>query len=297
MRTTLLFLAALVAAGALVGWYITAPDPLPAAEIDGLNGDPAHGAALFTQAGCASCHLAPGDEGPIMSGGMAFETEFGTLYAPNISTSSQGIGDWSDAEIVNAVTRGVAPWGGHFYPALPYTSYENAELQDIVDIVAHMRTLPGSDVASLPHEMSFPFNIRRSLGVWKMLYADRGWVLEDPASPQVERGRYLVEALFHCGQCHTPRTPLGGMDRENWLQGAENPNGDGRIPGIAPGQIGWSDADLAAYLKTGLTPDFDSAGGHMAAVIRNLGTLPNEDIEAIVSYLRTIPAPEGTDAG
>lgn len=301
MRTTLLSLAALVAAGALAGWYVTAPDPLLAARIDGLTGDAARGAPLFIQAGCASCHLAPGaeegDEGPVMSGGMAFETEFGTLYAPNISTSSQGVGDWSDAEIVNAVVRGVAPWGGHYYPALPYTSYENAELQDIADIVAHMRTLPGSDVASLPHDMSFPFNIRRSLGVWKMLYADRGWVLEDPASPEVERGRYLVEALFHCGQCHTPRTALGGMDRGKWLQGAENPNGDGRIPGIASGQTGWSDADLAAYLKTGLTPEFDSAGGHMAIVIRNLSTLPDEDIQAIVSYLRAVPAPEGTDAG
>lgn len=301
MRTTLLSLAALVAAGAIVGWVITAPDPLPAAEIESLTGDPERGAALFVQAGCVSCHLAPGaeegDAAPVLAGGMAFETAFGTFHAPNISPSSQGVGDWSDADVVNAVARGVTPWGGHYYPALPYTSYENAELQDLVDIVAHMRTLPETDAASLPHDLGFPFNIRRTLGAWKILYADRGWVIEAPASEEIERGRYLVEALFHCGQCHTPRTALGGMDRDHWLQGGENPDGEGRIPGIAPGQIGWSDADLAAYLKTGLTPEFDSAGGQMAEVVRRLGTLPDEDIRAIVSYLRAVPAAEDTDAG
>ena len=296
MRPALLSLAALVAAGALGAWVLTAPDPLPASEIDGLTGEPDRGAALFTQAGCASCHVAPdvteGDGAPVLAGGMPFETQYGVFHAPNISPSSQGIGDWSDADVVNAVARGVSPSGGHYYPALPYTSYENAELQDLVDIVAHLRTLPGSDAASLPHDLSFPFNIRRTLGAWKFLYAGRGWVLEDPASPELERGQYLVEALFHCGECHTPRTALGGMDRGRWLQGAESPDGDGRIPGIAPGQIGWSDADLASYLKTGLTPDFDSAGGQMAAVVRDLSTLPDEDIEAIVSYLRAVPAAE-----
>lgn len=299
MRPALLSLAALVAAGALAAWVLTAPDPLPAAEIDGLTGDPERGAALFVQAGCASCHLAPGteDEGaPILAGGMAFETQYGTFHAPNISPSPEGVGNWSDAEVLNAVARGVSPTGNHYYPALPYTSYENAELQDLVDIVSHLRTLPGSDAASLPHDLSFPFNIRRTLGGWKLLYADRGWMLDDPASAEAERGRYLVEALFHCGECHTPRTMLGGMDRSRWLRGGENPDGEGRIPGIAPGQIGWSDADLAAYLRTGLTPDFDSAGGQMAEVVRRLGTLPDEDIEAIVAYLRAVPAAE-QDAG
>ncbi|WP_375262925.1 c-type cytochrome [Palleronia sp.] len=298
MRPTLLFLAALVAAGAVVAWFVTAPNPLPAAEVEGLEGDAERGAALFTQAGCASCHVASGvsegDGAPVLAGGMAFETRYGTFHAPNISPSSQGIGDWSDTDLVNAIARGISPSGSHYYPALPYTSYENAELQDLVDIVAHLRTLPESDAASLPHDLSFPFNIRRTLGGWKMLYANRGWVMDEPASAEVERGRYLVEALFHCGQCHTPRTALGGMDRDRWLQGAPNPDGQGRIPGITPGQIGWSDADLAAYLKTGLTPDFDSAGGQMAAVVRHLNTLPGEDIAAIVAYLRAVPAAEET---
>lgn len=292
MRLFGLALAVLIAAGALAGWWITAPRPL---DTGGLTGDAERGAALFTQAGCASCHTAPkADEAdaPVLSGGQAFQTEFGTLYAPNISPGPEGTGDWSIDDVVVALASGVAPGGTHIYPALPYTSYENAELQDLADIAAHLATLPVSDTPSQPNELSFPFNIRRSLGAWKRLYAGRGWVLTDPASPEIERGRYLSEALFHCGECHTPRTVLGGMDRSAWMQGAPNPNGKGKIPGIAPDQLDWSDTDVAAYLKTGLTPDYDSAGGHMAAVVRNLATLSDGDIEAIVAYLRAIPDAE-----
>jgi len=289
MRLFGLALAALAAAGALAGWWITEPRPVDAG---GLTGDADRGAALFTLAGCASCHIAPdADETdpPVLSGGQAFETEFGTLYAPNISPGPEGTGGWSTNDVVAALASGVGRGGYHIYPALPYTSYENAELQDLSDIAAHLETLPVSDTPSRPNELSFPFNIRRTLGVWKRLYAGRGWVLTDPASPEIERGRYLAEAIAHCGQCHTPRTALGGMDRSAWLQGAPNPSGKGKIPGIAPNQLDWSDTDVAAYLKTGLTPDYDSAGGKMAAVVRNLSTLPDGDIDAIVAYLRAIP--------
>ncbi len=297
MRGLLLSLAVLAAAGCGAAWWLTRPQPIEAAAIRGMTGDAARGGDLFTVAGCASCHVAPdaeeGEGDPVLAGGQAFETQFGTFHAPNISSGPAGIGEWSDAELVSAMARGVAAGGAHLYPALPYTSYENADLQDLVDIAAHLRTLPGSDAASRPNELSFPYNIRRGLGAWKRIYAGRGWVLQDPADPGIARGRYLVEALAHCGQCHTPRTALGGMDRDRWLQGAENPDGDGRIPGIAPGQLDWSDGDIAAYLTTGLTPDYDSAGGNMVSVIENLSTLPDADIEAIVAYLRAIPAADG----
>lgn len=296
MRPILLSLAAFVAAGIVAAWWLTRPQPLEAASLEGLNGDAESGAALFTQAGCASCHIAPDaketEEAPVLSGGQAFATQFGTFHAPNISPGPEGVGTWSDAALVSAMARGVSAEGAHLYPALPYTSYENAELQDLMDIAAYIRTLPVSDAPSQPNELSFPFNIRRTLGAWKLLYAGRGWVMEDPGSDELTRGRYLVEALVHCGQCHTPRTRLGGMDRDRWLQGAPNPDGDGRIPGIAPGQLDWSDDDIAAYLKTGLTPEYDSAGGQMVAVIAHLGTLTDSDIRAIVAYLNEIPPAE-----
>lgn len=296
MRTILLFVAGLVLAGAAAAWWVTVPRPLEAAAFDGMTGDANRGAALFTQAGCASCHVAPdaakGEGAPVLSGGQAFKTAYGTFYAPNISAGPEGIGDWSDSDVVSALARGVSATGTHLYPALPYTSYENAELQDLLDISAHLRTLPVSELASKPHDLAFPFGLRRSLGAWKLLYASRGWVLDSPADDKVARGRYLAEALFHCGQCHTPRTALGGMDRDKWLQGAPNPNGKGRVPGIAPGQLDWSDADVVAFLTTGLTPDYDSAGGHMVAVIDHVATLPDADVDALVAYLRAVPPAE-----
>ena len=293
MRRAFLAVGALAVVAGGAAWWLTSPDPVSAAALQGITGDAERGAALFTQAGCASCHLAPEaeeDGPPMLAGGMAFETQFGTFYAPNISPGQEGVGGWSEADLVNAMAAGISPSGAHYYPALPYTSYQNADPQDLADIAAHLMTLPVADTPSRPHDLSFPFNIRRSLGFWKLLYADRGWVMEAPDTPELERGRYLVEALFHCGQCHTTRTALGGMEFDAWLQGAQNPNGDGRIPGIAPGQLDCSDADIAAYLRTGLTPDYDSVGGHMAAVVRNLATLPDEDIAAIVAYLGAIPA-------
>ena len=296
MRPVLIALAALVVAGAAAAWWLTRPEPLAAETLAGLSGDAERGAMLFTQAGCASCHVAPdapeGNGPPVLAGGQVFETAFGTFYAPNISPGPEGVGGWSDTELARAMAKGVGRDGAHLYPAFPYTSYENAAPQDLLDIVAYLRTLPVSDTASVPHELPFPFNIRRALGVWKLLNANRGWVLEEPKSDMVERGRYLVEALYHCGQCHTPRGPLGGLDRERWLQGGENPDGSGRILGIAPGQLDWSDRDVAAYLNTGLTPDYDSAGGQMVEVIENISVLPDDDVAAIVAYLRAIPAAE-----
>lgn len=283
-----------MAAGVLLGWWVTRPHPVEAAALQGMEGDAARGAALFQVAGCASCHVAPdtetGEGPPLLAGGQAFPTRFGTFRAPNISPGLAGIGNWSDADLVAAMARGVSAGGTHLYPALPYTSYENAEWQDLLDIAAHLRSLPVSDAASEPHDLVFPYSLRRGLGAWKLLHAGRGWVLRDPGSEEIARGRYLVEALAHCGQCHTPRTALGGMDRSRWLQGAPDPEGDGRIPGIAPGQLDWSRSDIVAYLKTGLTPDYDSAGGKMAAVIDNLAALPETDLEAIAAYLGAIPA-------
>ncbi len=300
MRHVILSLAALFAAGGAAGWWLIRPEPVEAAALEGLEGDAERGKGLFTTAGCASCHIAADaeedDAPPILSGGRAFKTAYGTFHAPNISPGPEGVGAWSDAELISAMARGVGRGGIHLYPALPYTSYENAELGDLLDITAYLRTLPVSETPSEPHDLAFPFNIRRGLGLWKLLYAQRGWVLEDAPDAEVARGRYLAEALVHCGQCHTPRTALGGMDRDRWLQGAANPDGKGRVPGIAPGQLDWSDADLRAYLRTGFTPDYDSVGGQMVAVVRHLGTLPDADLDAIVAYLRAIPAAPAASA-
>jgi mono/diheme cytochrome c family protein len=286
--------AALAVAGGAAGWWLTAPDPLPADHMAGLDGDAAAGEQVFIAAGCASCHTAPGveeaDGPPVLAGGQRFETDFGTFVAPNISTDpAHGIGAWSDLELANAIQRGISPEGAHYYPAFPFTAYARAERQDIADLIAYMRTLPAAATPSPPHEIGFPFNIRRSLGGWKRLYARDDWVVTGELDGQVARGRYLVEALGHCGECHTPRNALGGLERDNWLSGAANPEGEGRIPDITPAGLGWSEPDIAAYLESGFTPAFDTAGGSMVSVIENTSRLPEDDRAAIAAYLVALP--------
>jgi mono/diheme cytochrome c family protein len=279
---------AMVAAAA--GWFVSGPDAIDPARAEGLTGDAAAGKAVFIAAGCASCHAAPDTvpdpDLPILAGGRAFASDFGTFYAPNISSDvSAGLGGWTDADVLNAVMRGVSPQGQHYFPAFPYDAYARADMQDMVDLVAYLRSLPGDPTLSRPHEVAFPFNIRRSVGIWKVMFRSDDWVMADAATPEIERGRYLVEALGHCGECHTPRNALGGLDRGNWLAGAANPSGEGRIPGIAPAALGWSAGEIAYYLETGFTPEFDTAGGEMAEVIRNTSRLSAEDRAAIAAYL------------
>ena len=289
----LLALSCLLAlAGFAVFWVVTKPRPLPAEAFANLSGDATRGETVFWAGGCASCHSgenAEGDARMILAGGRAFATDFGTFYAPNISPSDAGIKDWSVADLGNAMMRGVSPKGQHYYPAFPYTSYVKATPQDVADLHAFMQTLPADDTANRDHDVGFPFSIRRVLGGWKFLFFKEDWVMADLPSPDLERGRYLVEALGHCAECHTERNALGGLNRSKWLAGAAAPHGPGRIPALTPDALDWSDLDIASYLTTGFTPEFDSAGGEMAEVVQNMAHLPKADIEAMVAYLNALP--------
>ena len=271
--------------------FITRPRFAAPNLLDGLVADPARGSVVFAAMGCASCHMAENDSTPdALPGGRQFVSDFGTFIAPNISPDpTYGIGAWSDLEIATAVLHGTSPRGQHLYPAFPYSSYARTTPQDIVDLIGHLRSLPPQAEPNAPHQVGFPFNIRAALGGWKLLFAGSGWVLQGNLTETEQRGRYLVEGLGHCAECHTPRNLLGGLKRSKWLTGATNPSGKGRIPGITLDQLDWSDADVIAYLTTGFTPDFDSVGGSMAEVVDNLSQLPRSDVEAIVAYLRRVP--------
>ncbi|SDX99177.1 cytochrome c [Citreimonas salinaria] len=290
MRLWLTLLPVAIAATG-IAWWLTAPATVDASQIVALDGDATQGEAVFHASGCASCHHAENAENDtVLSGGQGFASGFGTFYAPNISPHPEaGIGDWSVADFAGAVRLGVSPDGAHLYPAFPYAAYGRMTDQDLVDLWAFMQTLPPDETVNRPHEVGFPFNIRAGLGVWKVLYADRGWVLDVP--PELERGRYLVEALGHCGECHTPRNALGALDRSAWMQGAPNPSGSGRIPALTPNSLTWSVEDIAYYLETGFTPDYDSVGGHMAEVVENFSKLPAEDRQAVAAYIKALPAP------
>jgi len=93
----------------------------------------------------------------------------------------------------------------------------------------------------------------------------------------------------------TPRDRLGGLVRERWLAGAPNPEGRGRVPNITPGGktiSEWSAADIAYYLESGFTPEFDTVGGSMVSVQENMSKLSKKDREAIAAYLMALPALE-----
>lgn len=284
----------LVAAAAL--WFVTLPKPLSESDVAGLTGDAVKGEAVFWAAGCASCHMAEDAKDAdqlVLKGGQRFGSDFGTFIAPNISQDPEhGIGDWSLLDLANALKRGVGRKGEHLYPALPYAAYAKMELQDVADLYAFLKTLPADPTPSAAHELGFPFSLRQGIGVWKLLFLSEDWVIRGDLSPSATRGRYIAEALAHCGECHTPRNLLGGLDTARWLGGAPNPSGDGKIPNITPGKLKWSAADIVQYLTTGFTPEFDSVGGHMAHVVENMARLPETDRQAVAEYLLAVPSVE-----
>ena len=297
MRRIAAILGAGLLAAAGLGWFLSAPQPLPAGRIAAAPGDAARGARIFWVGGCASCHAAKGAKGDDrlkLGGGAPLETALGTFQAPNISPGPDGIGGWSLADFANAMQRGISPDGRHYYPAFPYASYARMQPADIADLWAFMRTLP--PVAGQPAEgrIGFPWNIRRGIGLWKRAFLSDAPVVALPAdaSPAARAGQYLVEGPGHCGECHTPRTlsGLGGLDRGRWLAGAAAAEGEGKVPGIAPGRLKWTAAEIADYLETGFTPDYDSVGGTMVAVQANMAMLPDADRAAIAAYLKAVPA-------
>lgn len=275
-------------------YVLSAPRAANVGTFEKLTGNAAAGETVFWAAGCASCHMAPGalgDEQLVLVGGQEFPSNFGTFVAPNISPDkTQGIGGWSVEDFGHAITCGISPAGQHYFPALPYTAYGKMVPQDVVDLKAFMDTLPPSATPSLPHKVGFPFNIRRNIGIWKLMFFSGDYVLQGDLTPKVERGRYIAEALAHCGECHTPRNALGGLDTSRWLGGAPNPSGDGNIPNITPGRLKWSESEIVDYLTTGFTPEFDSVGGHMAHVVENMARLPDADRAAVAAYLKAVPA-------
>ena len=250
-----------------------------------LTGNIENGAYVSDAAGCVSCHMVKGSEDRLsLAGGQSFNTNFGVFYAPNVSMSvTYGIGDWTLDQFATAVRDGVSPEGKHYFPAFPYTDYRKITDQDIVDLWTFWQTLPALETTNRVHDIPFPYSMRRNIGIWKVFYADAAYV-----SQEGTRGAYLVETLGHCAQCHTPRETLGGLDKNRWMMGAPSPDGSSEIPAISPSQLKWSTEEIAEYLFTGFTPEYDVVGSHMAAVVENTSRLTSEDRNAIAAYLKNL---------
>jgi len=295
-----IFVVALFGAGIVslgIFWWLTIAAVIPEAALPAWKPDPANGLTVFNAAGCASCHAVPGQpDRTKLGGGLAIPSPFGTFYAPNISPDpADGIGRWSEADFVSAVTNGTSPARTHYFPAFPYTSYRHAKIEDIRDLFAWLKTLPPVPGKVRDHEVAFPFNIRRNLGIWKLLFMDgKRFTPEDTRSAQWNRGAYLVNALGHCAECHSPRNVLGGIIARQRFAGGPNPEGEGWVPNITQKGLGdWSEKDIAYFLETGQMPDGDTAGGPMARVIRNTSQLNADDRAAIAAYLKSLPPVDG----
>jgi mono/diheme cytochrome c family protein len=283
-------------AGLGVFWLITIPSSVSADALPPYSPDVAKGQAVFNEGGCASCHAVIGKERTMLGGGLAIPSPFGTFYAPNISPDVRdGIGGWTEANFVTAVTKGTSPAGTHYFPAFPYGSYQHARIEDVRDLFAYLKTLPPVSGRVRDHDIRFPFNIRRLVGGWKFLFLDGKPFTPDPTkSQQWNRGAYLVNGLAHCAECHSPRNFLGGIVRSQRFAGGPNPEGEGWVPNITQKGVGdWSEKDISYFLSTGELPDGDSVGGSMTRVIENTSRLSDQDRAAMAAYVKSLPPAEG----
>ncbi len=293
-----LFILAVIAAviGLGVFWGLTIPATAPASALPQRSPNLENGKTMFYAGGCSSCHTTPGqDDKTRLGGGVALKSPFGTFYAPNISPdANQGIGKWSEADFVTAMMKGTSPDGSHLFPAFPYTSYQRMRLDDVRDLFAHLKTLPAVLDKSKPHDVPFPFNIRRSLGIWKLLFLDGKPFQPDPAKDAVwNRGAYLANGPGHCAECHSPRNVLGGIIASQRFAGGPEATGDGFVPNITQKSLTYSQENLIKLFETGEMPDGDTIGGEMAKVIGNLKQLSPADREALATYIRSLPPVEG----
>lgn len=291
-----------VAALALVAfWLLTIPETVPASVLAPHTPDLANGKIMFHAGGCASCHAVPKQEDKTRLGGrLALGSPFGTFYVPNISSDrTDGIGAWTEAQFVTAMVKGTSPTGEHLFPAFPYTSYQRMSLGDIRDLFAYLKTLPAVTGKVRDHALPFPFNIRRTLGLWKLLFLDGRPFAPDPSqTAQWNRGAYLINAPGHCAECHSPRNMLGAIKRNQRFTGGPSPDGQGGVPNITQQKLNnWTVKDIADTLTTGMTPDADFVGGSMAEVVRNAAQLSEADREAMATYIKALPPGGGSASG
>ncbi len=290
-------IAIAVAAAGILGlavfWFLTVPQTVDAGTLGPHTPDLANGRTLFIAGGCASCHAVPKQpDRTRLGGGLALNSPFGTFYVPNISPDKKdGIGGWSEAQFVTAMIKGTSPSDEHLYPAFPYTSYQRMRLDDVRDLFAYLKTLPSVAGRVRDHDLRFPFNIRRAVGLWKLLYLDGKRFQPDPTkSAQWNRGAYLVNGPGHCAECHSPRNLLGAIIESKRFTGGDNPTGQGGVPNITQGKLAsWTVADIAETLESGMTADADRVGGAMVEVVRNTSQLSPADREAMAVYIKSLP--------
>ena len=306
-----LVVIAVVVLGA-VGWIVLGPGPLDFASggrvalQDYKGADPTgvpanlrqaslieRGEYLTRAADCEACHTVQGGEP--FTGGLAFNLPFGTLYSPNITPDKEtGIGNWSDADFLKALHKGVAPDGMRLYPAFPYAAYTMISDADGLAIKAFLFSLPARRASAPANSLAFPFNQRWLMAFWSAFFnSDRRFEPNLAQSPEWNRGAYLAEAMAHCGDCHTPRNLMQALDNRRKFSGAVAAGWKAHniTQDKGSGIGGWGDEALTGFLTTGHAAGHGTASGPMGeAVDKSLMHLAPQDIRALVVYLRSIPA-------
>lgn len=248
--------------------------------------DVKNGEYLANAAGCVGCHAA-GEDTSLLSGGRQLDTYIGTFFVPNITAHANGTGGWSNSQYLNAVINGLAPDGRNYYPVFPYAAYAGMKPEDVLDIKAYIETLPQSDAASERHEVSFPYNLNSTISLWK-----RGNLTTPAFQPgdgsQMSRGRYLVETVGGCGECHTPRSLTWGLSADEALTGEKGINGE-LAPDISTARMtGLSHPDV--FSKDFLDKGLKLSGSPVTSplkrnMVKGLAVLTDEDRLAMLAYL------------
>ena len=252
----------------------------------------ARGKAVLEASGGCTCHTDVANDGPLLAGGRPMQTPFGVFYSTNITPDREtGIGAWSDADFVRAMREGRAPDGSAYFPTFPYTSFTGMTDADVLDLKAYLFSLAPVHRENQPHDAWPPFGWRISAWAWQWMFFEPRRFEPDPVkSASWNRGAYLVNAVAHCGECHTPRNLAGALDRSQWLLGSEEgPEGE-LAPNITNdpehGIGDWTRPDLIWFLQTALLPDGDDVQGPMREVIEEGYThMPESDLHAIGDYL------------
>ncbi|GIX49350.1 MAG: hypothetical protein KatS3mg131_3561 [Candidatus Tectimicrobiota bacterium] len=279
-------------------WVVVLGVVLGGSALAGVADDQAliaRGKYIFAAAGGCGCHTLKG--GAINAGGRKIQGLFGTVYSTNITPDVEtGIGGWTYEQFSDAMRYGLRPDGSRLLPVMPYPSFRLMAEEDMRALWAYLRSLPPVRQKNKGRRVNIPF-LNLFLAAWNRIYGGQGTPPATAPAAGVERGKYLVWHVAHCGECHTPRLLSGAPDLSRFLAGTANGPEGAVVPNITPDPetgIGrWSDDELVDYLRTGIKPDGDNAQGLMQEVIEGTTAgykdLTEADLRAIVAYLRTVP--------
>lgn len=296
-----LLLVALLVVGGLY-LYGSSAGNVPPATVDFSKLSPeqektlyARGEQVFRAGDCAACHSSP-QTGAELAGGVPMVTPMGTLYGTNISPSKQhGIGNWTADDLYRAIASGVAPGRKLLYPAMPYTSYHQVTRGDVDALWVWLMKQPAVEVANRANAMQFPFNVRPAVALWNAVERPAAKPF-DASTDALSRGKYLVDVMGHCAECHSPRTLTFGLDASRYLEGSIIEGA--YAPAITPAALsgrGWTRDDLVRFFRTGLSPQGVMTFRMASVLDHSTSHMPEEDLRAMAAYLtqsQAMPGPK-----